>query len=135
MKKLIQLLIVSSAFGFSSAFAGTTADDKVKNNFSYNSPDDEVKFFVERSKGQLNLQVIMPNIKGYDHVIFEKSDALLGTYTEFKSVKCDDHIKYDGGAILQSDKAIKGDVYYRIKTVTTDGVARIYAPVQVPSTK
>ena len=133
MKKLIQLLIVSSSLGFSSAFAGPTAEDKVKNNFSYNSPDDEVKFYVERNNGQITLQVIMPNIKGYDHVVFEKSSTQLDNYAEFKTVSCSDHIKYDGGAILQADKASKSDVYYRVKTVTSDGIARMYAPIQVPA--
>jgi hypothetical protein len=130
MKKLIQLLIISSSFGFSTAFAGNPVENKAKNNINYTSPDNEVKLYVVKARGGVQMQVIMPNAKNYDQIIFEKSNSSTGDFTELKTVACDEHIKYDGAAILEKDK-ISADTYYRIVTISSDGAQRTYSPVLV----
>jgi hypothetical protein len=134
MKKLVQLFIISSSLICSNAFAGSPAEDKAKNNSSYNSPDEKVKFNAEKSKGEVKLQVELADFKGYDHIVIEKSSSLLGEFTEFKTILMADQMKAGGSSsIQQGDKSSSKDVFYRVKTVTKDGIARMYAPLMVPA--
>lgn len=129
MKKLIQLLIISLPTTFGTVYAGNPTDNKDK-NINYISPDNEVKLYVAKGKDGVQMQVILPNAKNYDQVIFEKSTSALDNFTEIKTVACDEHIKYDGSAILDKDKP-SGNTYYRVVTVSSDGAERTYSPVMV----
>jgi len=130
MKKLIQILIVTLPLAFNAVYAGNPTDNKAKKDINYTSPDNEVKLVVEKGKDGVQMQVILPNAKNYDQVIFEKSTSALDNFTEIKTVACDEHIKYDGSAILDKDKP-SGNTYYRVVTVSSDGAERTYSPVMV----
>ena len=114
--------------GFAPVFANGPAEN---NNYSFNSVDDEVAMGVERGTGEVKLKLFVKDVAQYDHILIERSAETPNYFGRCKYISCSD-VKSTDGNILQFDKypySATKDVYYRIKTVTKDGVERAYPAV------
>ncbi|MFN8287159.1 MAG: hypothetical protein U0V74_10420 [Chitinophagales bacterium] len=95
------------------------------------SADEEVGLSVERSKTEVLLNLTVKDITQYDHIIVERSADNPNYFGQCKYITCADEKTIDG-KINKVDRfpfpATK-DVFYRIKTVTKDGIVRAYPAV------
>jgi hypothetical protein len=134
MNKLFLLLLaLCCVAGFSSTFAGSPPDNG-NNTISYQSPDDELTFNIERGKGVVTFEIVMRDLPSYHHIIIEKSMDSPDNFGQCKYITCAEH-KSDNGKITETDKypyAANKGVYYRVKTVAKDGTERCYAAVLLP---
>jgi hypothetical protein len=133
MKKLI-LASVLFAMTTIPLFA-TGPTDTPKHEFK--TKDDDVVLEAERGSGLVVLYIQIKDIKQYDHILIERSMNDDPTY--FNRIKYIDlkEEKVDADGILKKEDKYpvpaSKDAYYRIKTVTTDGIARAYPAVLMPS--
>lgn len=139
MKKLIQVFAVLALAGLNGAFAGTPAENTAVNSFSYSSPDNEVSFNIERGKGEVKINIMLMHLSNYDHIIIEKSNETMDNFGKCKYISCSE-LKQTGNVATCAltdnyPYTCTKDVYYRIKTVSKDGIARAYAPLLLPPLK
>lgn len=127
MKKVFLSIAAGLLIGFPSVFAKAP----VENTYTFKSVDEEVALDVQRGTGDVKLHLLVKDISLYDHIIIERSAEAPSYFGKCKYISCAD-AKTDKGYMLQIDKypySAAKDVYYRIKTVTKDGVERAYPAV------
>lgn len=104
---------------------------ETSSEYAFKSIDEEVAMEVERGRGEVLLHVMVKDIEQYDHIIIERSAESGSYYGKCKYISCAE-AKTNNGYMLQKDKypfAANKDVFYRIKTVTKDGIERVYPAV------
>lgn len=125
MRTLLLLFIVFLA-GTSSVLAGNPNGPSTNT-----SADEEVGLLVERNKTEVVLNLSVKDITQYDHIIVERSADNPNYFGQCKYITCADE-KTTDGKIVKVDRfpfpATK-DVFYRLKTVTKDGIVRAYPAV------
>lgn len=127
MKKLSMLLVSFLYLNLSLLFANGFSET----SSSFNSTDEEVSMSVSRSSGEVKLSILVKDLSQYDHILIERSADNPNYFGKCKYISCAD-AKTENGKIVQSDKypySATKDVFYRIKTVTKDGIERAYPAV------
>lgn len=127
MKKPINLLIALTTCLFSMA-AGT----EKTNNATYVSTDEEVAMELERGKGEVLIHLNVKDLSQYEYVLVERSAENANYFSRCKYISGGTTLSSKD--ILQIDKypySAAKDVYYRIKTVTKDGIERSYPAVML----
>jgi len=131
MRKLRLVFSTVIAFVFSLSFAS----GQIGNVASFQSTDKEVTLEVQRGTGEVKLHLTINHLLQYDHIIIERSAETPDYFGKCKYISCTD-AKTEKGDFKQIDKypySATKDVYYRIKTVTKDGVERAYPAVLLAS--
>jgi hypothetical protein len=126
MKRIFATLLCLTGL-FAAVIAGNP------NNYSFKSTDEEVALELQRGKGEVLIHLLVKDISQYDHILIERSADSPNYFAQCKYISCADE-KTDNGYLLKVDKfPMPGskDVFYRIKTVTKDGIARAYPAVQL----
>lgn len=113
----------------------TGPTDTPKHEFK--TKDEEVVLEAERGSGMVLLYIQIKDIKQYDHILIERSMNDDPTYfNRIKYIDLKEEKVEADGILKKEDKypvPASKDAYYRIKTVTTDGIARAYPAVLMPS--
>jgi hypothetical protein len=128
MKKPMNLLIAMAACLMSMA-AGSNENP---NTASYVSTDEEVGMSLERAKGEVLIHLSVKDLSQYEYVVIERSAENANYFAKCKYINGNE--PQTGKEILQVDKypySAAKDVYYRIKTVTKDGIERAYPAVML----
>ena len=128
MKKIFLTLTAALLVGFFPAFANGPAETSV---YSFNSTDEEVAMNVLRGTGEVKLNILVKDLAQYDHIIIERSAETPNYFGKCKYISMSD-VKSENGQMVQLDKypySATKDVYYRIKTITKDGIERAYPAV------
>ena len=131
MKKIFFTLTVISAVSVFAVFA----NGEVQKSSSFKSSDEEVSIDVQRITGEVKLHLMIKNMSKYDHILIERSAETPDYFGKCKYISCAD-AKTEKGDFIQVDKypySANKDVYYRIKTVTKDGIERAYPAVLLAS--
>lgn len=90
---------------------------------------------VYRADGSIKLLVQLNNPADYSYITIERSLDNQNSFSQCKYFVPKEE-KTVHGAITKDDVytlSSSKDVYYRIKTVTADGVSRTYPPVRLPA--
>jgi hypothetical protein len=98
---------------------------------TFTSVDEEVGLEVHRGSGEVKLALLVKDISLYHHIIIERSAESPNYFGKCKYISCESAKPVDG-KLMEADRypyAATKDVYYRIKTVTKDGVERAYPAV------
>jgi hypothetical protein len=101
----------------------------------YKSVDDEVSLEVQRGTGDVKLLMEIKDISQYHHIIVERSAETPNYFGKCKYISVDG-LKTADGKLSEADKypySATKNVYYRIKTITTDGIERAYPAVLLPA--
>lgn len=130
-----KITLVATVFLMSLIFV--FANGPVETNYTFKSVsvDEEVAMDVVRGAGDVKLHILIKDMSKYDHIIIERSAETPNYFGKCKYINCAD-TKTEKGYMLQVDKypfSATKDVYYRIKTVTKDGVEREYPAVLLAS--
>lgn len=124
MKKLFFSIV---SIGWICISAGIAAP-RVENSASFTSPDEEVALEIKRVGAEVKLHVFVKDISQYDHVLIERSAEspnYFGRCKYFSATNTQSKLI----DVIETDKypyAASKDVYYRIKTITKDGIERAY---------
>lgn len=129
MKKVIySISILIIALGLSSkASAGAPPSDK----HEFKSTDREINFDIERKAGEVELFFQSAAFKDYDEILVEKCGEDNGVYSVCKTIEVS-QIKINGDYYATSDKyptTSQKDCYYRIKTISKEGIMKTFPPV------
>lgn len=125
----MQHIIIAVAMVVSLVFFGFKPGGPAE--YTFKSADDEVALDIERGSGEVLLHLVVKDMAQYDHIIIERSAENTNYFGKCKYISCAEQ-KTTNGALLEIDKypyAANKDVYYRIKTVSKDGVERSYPSV------
>ncbi len=131
MKRILITLTVIFAVGVFAVFA----NGENQNSSSFKSSDEEIAIEVKRVNGEIKLHIMIKSMSKYDHVVIERSAETPDYFGKCKYISCAD-AKTEKGDFVHTDRypyAANKDVYYRVKTVTKDGVERAYPSVLLPS--
>ncbi|HLP50340.1 MAG TPA: hypothetical protein VK154_05610 [Chitinophagales bacterium] len=126
MNKTLLSLFAALIIGFSTASAGAPAEK----SYSFVSSDEEFSLDVKRGVGEVKLHLTVKDMTQFDYIVIERSAENPNYFGRCKYISCNG--KQKGGDFNQVDKfpyAANKDVYYRIKTVSKDGIERAYPAV------
>ena len=110
------------------SFTGIRAKVPAETGTSFKSPDEEVALDIQRGTGEVKLHIIVRDISQFDHVVVERSAESPNYFGNCKYIS-GANAKSKTVDIIETDRypyAAAKDVYYRIKTVTKDGIERAY---------
>ena len=125
MKRFLFVLVGFMMLGLSSKAGDPAA------TYIFKSTDEDVVLEVERGKGEVVLHLLVKNMGQYDHILVERSAENQNYFGQCKYISCADE-KTVNDQLTKQDKypfSAAKDVYYRIKTVTKDGISRVYPAV------
>lgn len=86
-----------------------------------------------RDQEVVKLYILIDDIEQYDQVLIERSDELGTNFSQCKLIIVE-RAKYSNNYVELIDKypvSTKMATMYRIKTITPDGIIRMYPPVSV----
>jgi len=128
MKKLSGILGLSILFALETSAAG------VAEKHEFKAKTAEVNMEVERNKGEVVVHLQSNQFNQFAQVILERSGDNLQNFTACKTIDMTSQKIIDGDYIKNSDRfplpATQG-TYYRIKTISKDGITKTYAPVEL----
>lgn len=120
------LLIIAIGF-FAKGFSNPTPtpEKKAFKNTSY-----DVNFEVDRGKGEVIFYFLSEHMGDYEQIIVERGGQN-GGFIPCKTINMADQ-KVEEGYFTNADKfptSAKQDAYYRIKTITKEGITKTFPPV------
>lgn len=121
-------MLVVMLVGVKPVWAGDPATPAA---YTFKSTDEDVVLEVERVKGEVLLHLLVKDLNQYDHILVERSAENQNYFGQCKYISCAEE-KPVNDQLMKQDKypfSAAKDVYYRIKTVTRDGVSRVYPAV------
>ena len=132
MKKLLYISYISIAVLVSSSSIYASASVE---KHEFKSTEREINFDVERAQGEIALFFQSDVFGTYDEIIVERSFSDVSGFSACKTIEVS-QTKIVGGYYKTSDKypmAGQKDCYYRIKTVSKEGVIKTFPPVLLPA--
>lgn len=127
VKKPLLLLFFCCALSVNSLFSQA-------NDYFMKSADGEVALEVARGEQSVDMALYFSKASGYDCVMVERSADQQFNFSQCKYVKFNNSAN-DRVVIVQKDTypmPFANDVFYRLKTISRDGVTRIYPSVRLP---
>lgn len=121
------LVVICSFVIFISTNAQTT-------DFFLKSPDGELAIELSREQQSVNIALFISNAQQFESVSIERSLDSQNNFGQCKFIQFNQSaqpnvviVKKDAFPLTSVD-----EVYYRVKTISTDGVTRIYPSVRLP---
>lgn len=121
------LVVICSFVIFISTNAQTT-------DFFLKSPDGELAIELSREQQSVNIALFISNAQQFESVSIERSLDSQNNFGQCKFIQFNQSaqpnvviVKKDAFPLTYVD-----EVYYRVKTISTDGVTRIYPSVRLP---
>lgn len=137
MKKSILFLAVA-ILSLQSIYAGTGADASIRKDgkewLFRPLASSDVSLEVERIGGEVMVHLYSQNMRNVDVIYVEKSSDPTSGFTRCQSVKVADFLIKSKNYIEVSDAnptSANLDSYYRIRTISTKGETKTYAPVDL----
>src|SRR3954470_21327853 len=103
-------------------------------DYKQSSLDGEFMMEVSRDKHEVKIVLHFTDATQYNHAMIEKTDELK---SDFRQCAYVDLAEEKATAIEKRDRypRVSTDSYYRLRTVTKDGIVRTYPPVRLPAMK
>ncbi len=101
-------------------------------SYSFKTTDEEIVLEVQRAKTEVQLHLLIKNPSDFESINIERSPENMNSFGRCKYIALAEEKLGTNGYLMKTDKypysACK-DVYYRINTISKNGVSRTYAPV------
>ncbi len=120
---IVFLLVASAHFSFSQ-----------NNDYFLKSSDNEVAIEVSRGAEGIEIALLFTRASQFEFVTIEKSADAQNNFSQCKYIKFNESAN-DSVVIVKRDVYplnASEDVYYRVKTITKEGVSRVYPAVRLP---
>ena len=103
-------------------------------DYKLSSLDGEFTMEVSRDQHEVKIAVQFTDAGQYDHAMIEKTDELKNEFRQCAYISLTEDKK---PVIEKRDKypRITTDSYYRLRTITKEGIERTYPPIRLPGTK
>jgi hypothetical protein len=114
-------------------YAATSNTEK----HEFKSSSYEVNIDLERGRGEVLVHLQSAYFKEYEQIIIERSGDGTGAYTTCKTINLAD-VKLAGDYYKTTDRfplSAQADSYYRIKTISKEGINKTYPPVAIAAIK
>ena len=101
------------------------------------SSDNELGMELSRAKYGINITLLLYHASAFEFVSIEKSAEQNSGFRQCKYIALNGTAN-DSIVIVQRDiypLVYSQDVFYRVKTVSREGVTRIYPPVRMPGSQ
>lgn len=105
------------------------------NDYFLKSADHEFAMEVSRGEKGIDIALMFSKASQYEYVMIEKSADAQNGFSQCKYIKFNDSAN-DSVVIVKRDTyPLTGseDVFYRVKTITKEGVSRAYPAVRLPA--
>lgn len=125
---LVSACLVGSELLFASKAAAQSTD------FMLKSPDNEIGMSVSREKDGIEIALMFTHASQYEYVVVERSGDALNNFSQIKYIKFNESAN-DSVVIVKRDlypQTLSSDVYYRVKTISKEGISRVYPSVRLP---
>lgn len=100
--------------------------------YVFKTADEDIALEVQRAKTEVQLHLLVKNPSEFESINIERSPENMYSFGRCKYISLADEKISANGYLMKIDKypysACK-DVYYRINTISKNGVSRTYAPV------
>lgn len=99
------------------------------------SADNEVALEVSRGDTGIHIALLFTKASQFEFVVIERSSNAMTNFSQIKYIKFNDSAN-DSVVIVKRDTyplMAAEDVYYRVKTITKEGVTRTYPPARLPA--
>lgn len=108
----------------------------VAQNIDYmlKSSDNEIGMSVSREKEGIEIALMFTHASQYEYVVVERSGDALNNFSQIKYIKFNDSAN-DSVVIVKRDlypQTVSNDLYYRVKTISKEGISRVYPSVRLP---
>jgi hypothetical protein len=129
MKKILYSagVIMIAVILSSKLYATTPPSDK----HEFKTTDREINFDIERKSGEVELYFQSTAFGAYDEILVERCGSDNGTYSVCKTIEVS-QVKIAGDYYKTADKypmTAQKDCYYRIKTISKEGIMKTFPPV------
>ena len=129
MKKILYSagVIMIALILSSKLYATTPPSDK----HEFKSTDREINFDIERKSGEVELYFQSAVFSAYDEILVERCGADNGIYSVCKTIEVS-QVKITGDYYKTVDKypmTAQKDCYYRIKTISKEGIMKTFPPM------
>lgn len=107
------------------------------NDYSFQSADQEVAMALARAQGGVDISLMFSKASQFEFVLIEKSADSNNGFSQCKYIKFNASAN-DSVVIIKRDLYplnTAQDSYYRIRTVTKEGITRTYPSVRLPGLK
>lgn len=124
---ILLLAVILSTAPFTAAAQSAPVDSA----FAFKSFDDEVALDVKRETGVVKFLIYIKDASQFNNILIERSAESPNYFGKCRYISTSD-MKLTDNRMVEYDRypySAAKDVYYRIKTVTKDGVERAYPPV------
>lgn len=104
-------------------------------DYSFKSADEQVAMEVSRNAGNIDITLMFSKASDFEYVMIERSADSKNGFSQCKYIKFNESAN-DSVVIVKRDNYPLGaaaDVFYRIKTVTKEGITRTYPAVRLPA--
>lgn len=104
-------------------------------DYSFKSADEQVAMEVSRNAGNIDITIMFSKASEFEYVMIERSADSKTGFSQCKYIKFNESAN-DSVVIVKRDNYPLGaasDVFYRIKTVTKEGITRTYPSVRLPA--
>lgn len=104
------------------------------NDYFLKSSDNEVAIEVSRGAEGIEIALLFTKASQFEYVTIEKSADSQNNFSQCKYIKFNESAN-DSVVIVKRDVYplnASDDVYYRVKTITKEGVSRVYPAVRLP---
>jgi len=104
------------------------------NDYSLKSSDGELGMTVSRSEEGIEIALMFSHATQFEYVVIERSSDAMNNFSQIKYIKFNESAN-DEVVIVKRDTyplSTSDDVYYRVKTITKEGVSRVYPSVRLP---
>lgn len=129
MKKFTITLAIFATLGITSLFANPNPEKREFKNTHH-----EINLEVERLKGEVAIHLLSQNFTELDQVIIERSGDGIQGFTPCKVLDVKDQQIVEGNYVVAKDRfpyPASVDTYYRVKTISKEGITKTYAPIQL----
>jgi hypothetical protein len=106
-------------------------------DYTMRSADNEVGMEVNRGDKYVEVTILLTRASQFDCVMIERSGDAQNNFSQCKYIKFNESAN-DSVVIVKRDTypfSPVDDVFYRLKTITKEGVTRIYPSVRLPGLK
>ena len=108
---------------------------KSQSDYFFKSPDGEIAIEVSRQQQTVTIALFLTNATQFESVSIERSLDAQNNFAQCKYIRFNESAQANVVIVKKDEFPLTsiGDIFYRIKTISTEGVTRIYPSVRLPN--
>lgn len=107
---------------------------QAQNDYFFKSADGELAMELSRQQQSVTIALFITNASQFEQITIERSLDGLNNFGQCKYIKFNQSAQTNVVIVKKDEYPLStiDDTYYRVKTVSTEGITRIYPAVRLP---